>query len=167
MLDGGACAVGIESTIVDCTADVPRILRPGQLSAADIGAVLDLPPEVLLRAAPQGPRVAGALPSHYAPRTPLVLRTAAEIDAEWPTAAARVAVLALHAAPASAQRHWLTLARDPATYAQEMYAALRTLDAGGHDALWVEAVPDTAEWLAIRDRLTRAAHGSGADAQLR
>ena len=160
VLDGGPCAVGIESTIVDCTVQPPRILRPGRLGAGEIADVLGLTAEALLRAADHAPRVAGILPAHYAPHTPLLLRSAADIDADWP-AVQSVGVLALHPAPDASARNWITLPADPAAYAQSLYAAMRVLDETGSAAIWVELPPGTPAWLAVRDRLQRAAHGSG------
>ena len=160
VLDGGPCAVGIESTIVDCTAEPPRILRPGRLGAQEIAQVLGIDSDLLMRPAGVAPRVAGALPAHYAPRTPLLLRSAAQIDAER-RAARSVAVLALHPPSDRTIRNWIALPADPAIYAQSLYAAMRALDAVGASAIWVELPPDSPDWLAVRDRLARAAHGSG------
>lgn len=160
VLDGGSCAIGIESTIVDCTAQPPRILRPGLLGADEIAAVLGLPAAVLLRAG-EGPRAAGGLPAHYAPRTPLRLRDRDEIDAHWPEHAVEIGVVARHASPIGPTDNWRQLADDPALYAHALYAALRTLDSAGLRELWVETVPASDAWLALRDRLMRAARGSG------
>lgn len=160
VLDGGPCAVGIESTIVDCTAEPPRILRPGQLGAEEIARVLGVDPGTLTRPAETAPRVAGALPAHYAPRTPLLLRSAGQIAAEQ-AAGRSIAVLALHRPAVDAGPNWITLGADPAAYAQSLYAAMRALDASGAGAIWVELPPETPDWLAVRDRLARAAHGSG------
>lgn len=180
VLDGGPCAVGVESTIVDCSrlpaTGMPRILRPGGVDAAAIAAVLDCAPDQLLQAPasakahrPQGdaeaalpgdeadtPRVPGALASHYAPTTPLRLRDAREIDADWPEAG-RVGVLAARSAPpGNAQGAWLRLPDDAAGYAHGLYAALRELDASGLAEIWAELPPDGPAWAAARDRLRRA-----------
>ncbi len=164
VLDGGACAVGIESTIVDCTVQPPRILRPGQLQAADIAATLGVAADDLLRPAGPAPRVAGALPAHYAPRTPLLLLPREHILSRWDIdtrAGRRIGVLALSPPPQTPSALWTTLPADSAAYAQQLYAVLRQLDAVGLDQIWVEALPSSPSWLALSDRLTRAAHGSG------
>lgn len=167
VLDGGECAIGIESTIVDCSADSPRILRPGGLSAADLARVLGADPQLLQPSArpADAPRVPGALAAHYAPRTALRLREAADIDAEWPARAAAVGVLAPRGAPAGtpprAHAHWLGLPDEPRGYAHGVYAALRALDAMGLEQIWVQRLPAQPEWDAVRDRLRRAAHGAG------
>jgi L-threonylcarbamoyladenylate synthase len=59
--------------------------------------------------------------------------------------------------------HWQRALADPAGYAHDLYAHLRALDALGVDLIVVEALPEEAAWLAVRDRLSRAACGSGAD----
>jgi len=164
VLDGGNCAVGIESTIVDCTLQPPRILRPGQLLAAEIAATLGLSEGDLLRPAELSPRVAGALPAHYAPRTPLRILSRAQIEARWHAAAhagQRIGVLALSPCSPTPDRDWLALPADPAAYAQQLYAVLRHLDAAELEEIWVEALPSVPSWLALRDRLVRAEHGSG------
>jgi len=164
VLDGGACAVGIESTIVDCTVQPPRILRPGQLLAADIALALGVAVADLLRPAESAPRVAGVLPAHYAPRTPLQWRSRDEINARWEidaSAGRRIGVLAFPPLPHAPHPSWITLPADPAAYAQQLYAVLRKLDAAGLEEICVEVLPPSPDWLALRDRLTRAVHGSG------
>ena len=162
VLDGGPCSVGIESTIVDCSSDDPRILRPGGLGATELAEVLRCDPGLLQRATgAAAPRVPGALAAHYAPRTALSLRAADAIDADW-AHAHRVGVLAPRAAPAAnPAAHWLQLPGDAAGYARTLYAALRALDARALDSIWVEQPPSGAAWDAVRDRLRRAAHGAG------
>jgi L-threonylcarbamoyladenylate synthase len=160
VLDGGDCAVGIESTIVDCSRDDagPRILRPGGVRAADLAAVLGCAAaDLVAPAAAPAPRVPGALASHYAPRTPLRLAAADELERAW-NAGARIAVLARHAAPrAGSAGVWHRLPDDAEGYAQGLYAALRELDALELEAIWVEAPPAAPHWDAVRDRLRRAA----------
>src|SRR5699024_3430431 len=93
VIDGGPCEVGVESTIVDCSGRRPRVLRPGMLSLEQLGEVLGSPPEVA--GASEGPRTAGRLPSHYAPRTRLELVTTEALSDPDPDAA----VLALTDTP--------------------------------------------------------------------
>lgn len=166
VLDGGPCTVGIESTIVDLSSGTPRILRPGAITVTDIARVLSDTPSTQATAS-DTPRVAGSHAAHYAPRTPL--RTVAgEQLAEALRAelgrGLRVAVLAHTAKPVSAQNlKWHAAPSDPATYAHDLYASLRALDEARHDLLLVEAPPPTPAWLAVADRLQRAACGSGED----
>lgn len=158
ILDGGACEVGIESTIVDLSGGGPAVLRPGRISAAEIAAVTGV--AVKTRGA-QAPRAPGSLESHYSPRCPVRL-----VDPErWENALHRHAttphsVLALRARPESdASLLWIAASADPAKYAHHLYANLRALDASGCRLILVEAPPRDNEWAGIRDRLTRAAEG--------
>lgn len=151
VLDGGACAVGIESTIVAFTGAAPSLLRPGGIAESAIARVLGMP----LRApAPEAPRASGTLASHYAPRTPaLLVDDLGAALADHPDAA----VLARTTrGPASAR--WIDAPDDPVRYAHELYAHLRTLDARGAPVILIEAVPQDDAWRAVRDRLVRASH---------
>jgi len=156
VLDGGACGVGIESTIVDLSRGRAVLLRPGQITPAQVAAVLGAEVELPDAAAP---RVSGALASHYAPRTPLVLLTEAELPARLAALRGkRLAVLARAAAPPGLQGvSWQTAPRAVAGYAHELYASLRRLDALGCELILVEAPPAAPEWQGVNDRLRRAA----------
>ena len=169
ILDGGACAVGLESTIVDLSRGVPVILRPGAIGADDIARVLGRRPRLrgeveAGNAAEQGatPRVSGALAAHYAPRTPLEL---VATDALAAQARPGDAVLARCAAPASLAEGvaWAQAPADPAGYGHDLYAQLRRLDESGAARILVEAPPASPDWAAVADRLGRAAVGSGED----
>lgn len=169
ILDGGPCAVGIESTIVDVSRRIPRILRPGTITSRDIEDVAGVPVGLGPGAGDETevPRVSGSLPAHYAPRTPLVLVAAAQMSGELHARLAQgldLAVLGRQAQRVVDGRiHWQRALADPAGYAHDLYAHLRALDALGVDLIVVEALPEEAAWLAVRDRLSRAACGSGAD----
>jgi len=155
VLDGGPCDIGIESTIVDLSGDRPRVLRPGNIAAELLAAVLDAP--VTGGAAAASPRVAGSLRSHYAPRARAELLAREELDTRLAKARREhetVAVLAIGDLPAAA--HGLALPASPENYARGLYAALRTLDADGVNCILIEAPPSSLAWLAIRDRLRRA-----------
>lgn len=163
ILDGGACPLGIESTIVSLLDGVPRLLRPGAISPAMLADALGYP--LPMGAGESGVRVPGGHAAHYAPATPLVLLPA---DALWReaercvAAKKRIAVLH-HGAPrmgAIGDVHMLALSPDPAGYAHDLYAMLRAADALGAERLLVEVPPPGEEWLAVRDRLARAATGS-------
>jgi len=162
VLDGGATDVGIESTIVDCSGAAPTLLRPGMITPQQIEAVLGKP-----LAAPQAktPRVSGMLDKHYAPQTPL-MQMEGDLVVELAHSLVRqgkhVAVLArTKLQPLLDNLTWVAAPVDAAGYAHDLYANLRALDHAGCDAILVEQPPDEAEWLAIRDRLNRAAAGSG------
>lgn len=162
VLDGGATDVGIESTIVDCSGAAPTLLRPGMITPQQIEAVLGKP-----LAAPQAktPRVSGMLDKHYAPHTPL-MQMEGDLVVELAHSLVRqgkhVAVLArTKLQPLLDNLTWVAAPVDAAGYAHDLYANLRALDHASCDAILVEQPPDEAEWLAIRDRLNRAAAGSG------
>ena len=169
ILDGGACKVGLESTIVDLSRGVPVILRPGAIGADEIARVLGRRPRLrgevdAGNAAEEGatPRVSGALAAHYAPRTPLEL---VATDALAVQARVGDAVLARSPAPAGLADGitWVQAPADPAGYGHDLYARLRSLDASGAARILVEAPPAAPEWAAVADRLGRAAVGSGED----
>jgi len=159
ILDGGACEVGIESTIVAFTGDTPVLLRPGGIGVDELARVLGRAP-----GAPgvDAPRASGTLASHYAPRAPAHRIAAGELLRELGargTQGERVAVLARTVArPAAFAGAWIAAPVDVPRYAHDLYANLRALDAPGIAAMLIEDVPDDDAWLAVRDRLARAAH---------
>jgi L-threonylcarbamoyladenylate synthase len=159
VLDGGPCAVGVESTIVDLSRGRAVLLRPGGLARAAIEAItgpLDEPD----REAPAAP---GTLESHYAPRARVIAVQPGEIPAAiaaQQAAAARVAVLApgaVLATIATTEVVRRALPDDADGMARELYAALRELDLAGIDVV-IAALPPTAGLgEAVTDRLRRAA----------
>jgi L-threonylcarbamoyladenylate synthase len=160
ILDGGACPVGIESTIVAFTGRAPMLLRPGGVPMRELERVLGAP---LQGATADAPRASGTLASHYAPATPANLVAPDAVSAEVALLAGRderPAVLArLATPPADFDGVWLAAPHDPAAYAHDLYANLRRLDAADADVLVIEDVPDAPQWAAVRDRLGRATRG--------
>jgi L-threonylcarbamoyladenylate synthase len=160
VLDGGACEVGIESSIVDCSRERPALLRPGLLSRARIEAVLGEP---LAEPDAQAPRASGTLAAHYAPAARVRLLDAERLALRLATAAASgglegVAVYSRAQPPAGAALlTWQPLPTEPAAAAHELFAVLRALDAAGAREIWVEAPPRDPAWDGVRDRLGRAA----------
>jgi L-threonylcarbamoyladenylate synthase len=158
ILDGGACEVGLESTIVDLSRGAPVLLRPGAVTRDDIAEVMGGAPRD--RDA-EAPRASGTLEAHYAPRTALVLVSRGSLDAEVRNFT-NVAVLAMREPPYTALvTSWIAASSDPVRYGHDLYANLRKLDASGAKRILVEAPPLTAQWEAVNDRLTRAAAGAG------
>ena len=155
VLDGGECEVGIESTIIDLSRERAVLLRPGQITPARIGAVLGAEVGLPDAAAPRAP---GTLASHYAPRTPLELVPAAELQARLAALRGRkLAVLARAEAPSGLKDiYWQAAPRAVAGYAHELYASLRRLDDLGCDLILVEAPPAVPGWQGVNDRLRRA-----------
>lgn len=156
VLDGGACEVGIESSIVDCSRARPALLRPGLLSRARIEAALGQP---LAEPDAAAPKASGTLAAHYAPAARVRLLDAEGLSLRLAAATASgslegVAVYSRAQLPA-----WLWQAQpsDPAAAAHELFAVLRALDAAGAREIWVEAPPREPAWDGVRDRLSRAA----------
>lgn len=170
ILDGGACEVGIESAIVDCSRARPVLLRPGGLTRAAIEAAAGEP-----LAAPdaQAPRASGTLAAHYAPRAAVRLLPAAALheaiaktlsDTRLRDAGETLAVYSRGAGvSASVQAvsaaHLLQrqMPDDPVLAARELFAVLRDFDAHGATQIWVEEPPQDSAWDGVRDRLRRAA----------
>jgi L-threonylcarbamoyladenylate synthase len=162
LLDGGPCPVGIESTIVDVTGAEPRVLRPGSIGSDALAAVAGV--AVHTATAVMSPRVPGALAAHYAPRTALRLVSTAGLQAAVAAHGRQaLAVLAFGPDPGLRGIGWRQAPADPQGYARTLYANLRDLDLVGAAVILVEAPPEGADWLAIRDRLGRAATGSGGE----
>ncbi|HMO24679.1 MAG TPA: L-threonylcarbamoyladenylate synthase [Tepidisphaeraceae bacterium] len=140
VLDGGACDVGIESTVLDLTTATPRVLRPGQVTTTMLEAIVgrvdagELVTDTHIAAASPGQHAI-----HYAPRTPAFRFEAHERDQLDLTDAAV-----------------MDLALDPGSYARHFYARLRLLDAQQLRAIYIELPPDVPVWSAVRDRIRRA-----------
>lgn len=158
ILDGGACRVGVESTVLRPDPE-PLVLRPGGYSRERLAEILG---EAVRLADREGrsdalPREApGMLASHYAPRRPLRLRAVGE---PWPTDAG-TAILAFTGhdlPPGDGPRRILSAGGDPLEAAQHLFALLRELDALEPASIVAELVPEAGLGEAINDRLRRAA----------
>lgn len=164
ILDGGDCAVGIESTIVDCSRGAPIVLRPGQISTADLNAALaplGLQLQDAAVAQTAAPKASGTLEAHYAPRAKVRLMDAAMLQTALDVLGLDAKNIATYSrsilrtpAPNVLRRH---MPQDAAAAAHELFAVLRQLDAQGVSLIWVESPPNTPEWDGVRDRLQRAA----------
>jgi L-threonylcarbamoyladenylate synthase len=154
ILDGGPCEIGIESTIIDLSRGRPVLLRPGRIGAGDIAEALGVAPESPDSDAPRAP---GALRSHYAPRKPLRLVGSPEWELRIRAGSPGRGVMSFRARPAGdVSVIWIAAPSDPERYGHDLYANLRALDSSGCDEILVEEPPGSAEWTAIRDRLSRA-----------
>ncbi len=159
VLDGGPCAVGVESTIIELVGPVPVLLRPG-------GVPVELVEEVLGRAVERvavGPsRASGMLESHYAPRVEVRIVTAEELAGLRPQRPTAVLAPAGTTVPAG------MIALDPPTdvadYARGLYQSLRAADAAGVKELLVVPPPPEGLGLAVLDRLRKAAAPRPGDA---
>ncbi len=166
VLDGGPCTVGIESTIIDLSADTPRILRPGMITFTEIEDVLKKTKKKKKGKGEDNsiePRAPGTLSSHYAPSTALKLFAHHNL----PRAVATAENLMMHVSvmafsdpiKCSAVKIWKQLSEDPAECARQLYVTMRELDGTGVDYIIAEEPPELPEWLGILDRLRRAANG--------
>jgi L-threonylcarbamoyladenylate synthase len=136
ILDGGACEVGIESTVVSLRRDPPAILRPGMISRDELQTATGMPweREINLPHISESP---GLHARHYAPRT-------------------RLYVLEPGAATPKGKGQIIQMPSDPQQYAAKLYAELRKADAEDWNWIAIEKPPETPEWEGILDRLTRA-----------
>jgi len=148
VLDGGACAVGVESTIIDCTGLLPRVLRPGAISTAMIEEVTGL--KVLNVDGVDAIRVSGSLENHYAPAAKVLL-------CEVPIAGQGFIAHRSIETPSGVFR--LASPGDDEEFAQMLYSALRAADAKGLSEVVVIQPIGIGIGVAIRDRLARAANG--------
>ena len=160
VLDGGPCAVGVESTIVRPDADGVTVLRLGGLPVEQIEAVAG-PVRIAAHESPTAPEAPGMLPQHYAPRTPITLVATGAVPAPPPDACwGLLALRADAASPAGgawAAAEYLTDDGDLVTAASRLFDALHRLDALGLERIVAVAFPDEGLGRAINDRLRRAA----------
>jgi len=185
ILDGGACAVGIESTIISLLGDTPAILRPGMIDSSQIENLLgitlaapaagntDTDSNIIESATEiENIRVPGALPSHYAPHTPMAVTSSEnliELFAEGMAIGRSQGVLAFAATiesmksnfgsafySALAYEAFITAPPAADLYAQKLYDSLRKLDSLALHKILVESVPAGSQWDGVRDRLARA-----------
>jgi L-threonylcarbamoyladenylate synthase len=163
VIDGGACDVGIESTIIDCTRGAPILLRPGVLTTEQLEAamgqklVVDAHNDKSLPA----PRASGTLASHYAPQAPLRLMDAKALQTALDLLGSEAKNIAIYArSPMKPKSDQIILRRmpmDALATAQQLFAVLREFDLAQVKLIWVESVPPDAAWDGVRDRLQRAA----------
>lgn len=164
VLDGGACTVGIESTIVSVSADGRwQLLRPGMISESDIAAVAGSALQLKKTTKPtvETPKVPGQHALHYSPRTPLDLfddRHTLMAACNTLQSAGITCAAMLIGEGGMPQCHSVVLPELPEKAAELLYSTLHALDAMQVQRLLVELPPNTAPWHAVLDRLTRAGH---------
>jgi len=169
IVDGGACDVGIESAIVDCTRSQPILLRPGVLTLEQLSAACG--EKVLLEGdmrtkAVSAPKASGTLAAHYAPIAKLFLMNKQEMEQKlaqhkegfpigiWSWTHLNIQSRGpLDKKPAI---HWQQMPSDPDQCAHELFAQLRAFDALGVEQIWVESPPSNSAWEGVHDRLRRA-----------
>jgi L-threonylcarbamoyladenylate synthase len=174
ILDGGDCAIGIESTIVDLSSGTPILLRPGAITPEQIAqqtGVHVLQAGECADSKIRIPRVSGSLKAHYAPNTPLRLYAAgAALDciAQYPDTKSHVALVVweseqIHEPQAFGSSHvqQVTMPEQSDLFASRLYRLLRDLDDHSWDLIVMPEPPLGQEWDGVRDRLQRACFGSG------
>ena len=164
VLDGGPCAVGIESSIVDCTRSQPVLLRPGVLTRAQLEAACGEPvldKDDLQAALGSAPRAPGTLAAHYAPNAKVRLMDGKAIKTALDVLGADAAHIAVYARALFGIKSTKVLYRrmpdDALATAQQLFAVLRGFDAQGARLIWIETPPADESWDGVRDRLLRAA----------
>ncbi|KNH07245.1 YrdC/Sua5 family protein, required for threonylcarbamoyladenosine (t(6)A) formation in tRNA [Candidatus Burkholderia brachyanthoides] len=165
VLGGGAADVGIESTILDLSRGFPALLRPGHVSPQQIADVIGIAPRLPDGTDATAPRASGTLKAHYAPRTPLALLPFAAIEpliAAFDRSSGKKIALVARASSAkdwadAAHLHFVAAPEDPQSYARDLYGLLRALDRANVERILIEKLPETVEWIAVNDRLGRAA----------
>ena len=161
IVDGGQSQVGIESTVLDISVSPPRLLRPGMIHEQSLLAVTGE-----LAIGPSSSEILkspGQLPKHYAPRARLaMLSWKSDSDFKLQSSKLDVQASKLHVVchthiPATGDHARISIIpHDPEAFARAIYAELHQCDESGADLIIIEAPPESAEWNAIRDRLTRA-----------
>lgn len=154
VLDGGPCAFGLESTIVDLTGTVPTIVRAGPISTAQLAAVLGRPV-----AQPQQHNVAvpGNVKAHYQPDTPLLAFSRDELLLHLPQQRQPVVVLSYSGLTVAPPHLTVAMPAEPSAYGRMLYQQLFQADKLGVSAIWCELPPAQDSWRAVLDRLNRAA----------
>jgi len=152
ILDGGACGVGVESTIVAWPEGRAVVLRLGGIPVETLTEILGYEPEI--RTSTSKPSAPGMLDAHYAPGKPVRLMAH---GTDWSQVTVPQGIQAL----AFAANDWvasLTTHGDCAEGAQRLFAALREFAASDYREMWIELAPEVGLGRAINDRLRRAAH---------
>lgn len=163
LLDGGPTSGGLESTVVDLSRGTVRLLRPGLLGVAALEAVLGEPIAHATIAADESAALPapGMLSRHYAPTVPLELVASGGLERvrELTAGGARVGWLALESTGDATVGGAVVrlLPREVAAYSAGLYAALHAFELAGVERIVVDMPPDAPAWLAVQDRLRRAA----------
>ena len=152
VLDGGPSEVGLESTIIDCTASLPRILRPGAITTAMIEDVTGFPlnQELPQRSDSSEIRVSGSLENHYAPKARVFLDQEPIFGSGF---------IALESTPTPTGVIRLAAPKSVEDFARILYQSLREGDHQKLDSIYIEQPTGDGLALAIRDRLGRSAKG--------
>lgn len=156
IVDGGSTSVGIESTIIDMTKEVPTLLRPGAISADMISDVLKTS---IQSPAQHNEKVSGNMKNHYQPEKPLHLKTAHEIEL---LAIQQNNMAVIHHSDINQEQHHLyyKMPTQKAAFAKILYSTLHEIDKTGVNKILVETLPNNNQWVDVLDRLTKASSKS-------
>jgi L-threonylcarbamoyladenylate synthase len=164
ILDGGACEVGVESTIIDLSSGVTRVLRPGRIRTSEIERVIG---QRLHSndAKERTPRVSGSLDSHYAPtkETLMLAGDALDIFLDAARDAGKHVGLIHYSSRFASKRvkeRAMLHGDDAAKFEHDIYSKLRALDESSVELIVIETPPTTSDWDAVNDRLRRATYSS-------
>lgn len=159
VVDGGECQVGLESTILDMTQQPPVLLRPGGYSLPELEQVLG----AAIQTEHDGSsKVSGNLLNHYQPHTRLRAMKADQVasSADFPQGTIWMLREAALAQPLAKQHGWqiYRMPSDAKRYGQMLYAVLRLLDQANSPLIIIELPPNSPQWMAIQDRISKATH---------
>ena len=163
IIDGGACRAGIESTVLDLTADEPTILRLGVISHTHIAKVLGRPIRLSASTDARVAKSPGVLGAHYQPSKPTTLKETDSLSG----ADQSVYVISWSLKNGASAGGFAQMPRDPAGYARDLYRAMHEAELSEASQIWIERPPESADeegdansllWAAILERLTRACH---------
>lgn len=156
VLDGGDCEFGLESTIVSLVGDSVAVLRAGPISAEQLEQVLGMQ---VKSPAQHQVKVSGNVAAHYQPQTTLRCLSTTELHALLETKALKLAVLSFSESSYATPPHWqYRMPNDAMQYGRDLYKQLYLADISGAELIVVENLPSDSAWLAVQNRLMRAAY---------
>ena len=152
ILDGGMSSVGIESTVIDMTKDVPTILRYGIITKEMIEEVLQLKINSPIN---HNEKISGNMKNHYQPEKPLFLISTNQIEY---LSSEEVDCAIMHYSDISKKDGFIyyKMSQSKEQYAKHLYNALHEIDNMGVDKIFVEKPPELVEWRDVNDRLLKA-----------
>ena len=156
VLDGGPCSVGIESTIIDLTTKIPKIMRPGSITKLMIENALEL---IIPEYQQHNEKIPGNVEEHYQPNTPTFLMNLSEIEKYiQESKEANVAVMHYSMLRFSNKISSYPIASDRLGFAKNMYDILHQIDKSGFELILIEQPPNHSNWSDINDRLYKSSH---------
>lgn len=152
IVDSGVCAVGIESTIIDMTKEIPIILRPGAITVEMIEKVLGINIENPIY---HNEKVSGNMKNHYQPEKPLFIFTIDQIES-LSKEETNIAIIHYSKISKTENAIYYTMPKNKAEYTKIFYSTLHSIDNTNVAKVLVETPPSSIEWADINDRLIKA-----------